>query len=290
VLEKLGRYGDTKLRVVDGELSHVNEIEANLIDDYGPLGAVITKEIGSGTINPNTGLKEYYFWPMVGSAVLSGVGQYISANSDDADASNLERNMQPYQNSVNQLGDAANARINPDSSYNMLEDKRLEQSAYDSMGVANLLSNRGSSQGGMGGYSGINSQWAQADMSRRNAELQAQIAQSRVGRQTQGYNMLTQVAGMQGDLGTLKMQRDLSKPRFDAGSLLSNIGTGLTDNFMNKYMQGGGGVTNAIQSTLNSIDTSGLSFPSFGETINDNAFSVNNMGSSYGYQPNINFQ
>ena len=60
-LKKLGRKGDTTLRNVQGELSHVNELEASLIDNHGPLGELLTREIGSGTINPNTGLREYSF-------------------------------------------------------------------------------------------------------------------------------------------------------------------------------------------------------------------------------------
>jgi hypothetical protein len=40
-------------------LSHVNSAEAYLIDNYGELGEATTQTIGSGTINPATGLKEY---------------------------------------------------------------------------------------------------------------------------------------------------------------------------------------------------------------------------------------
>tara|TARA_R110002020_G_scaffold298862_4_gene514681 strand:- start:2122 stop:3297 length:1176 start_codon:yes stop_codon:yes gene_type:complete len=56
-----GRFGDSELRKVDGEVSHVNPIEANLIDSLGKNGEEIVKEIGSGTINPETGLDEYFF-------------------------------------------------------------------------------------------------------------------------------------------------------------------------------------------------------------------------------------
>ena len=56
-----GRFGDSELREVDGEISHVNPVEANLIDLLGKNGEEIVKEIGSGTINPETGLDEYFF-------------------------------------------------------------------------------------------------------------------------------------------------------------------------------------------------------------------------------------
>ena len=54
-----GRKGDTTLRNVDGQVSHVNSVEARAIDTLGPMGEAWVKQIGSGTINPKTGLKEY---------------------------------------------------------------------------------------------------------------------------------------------------------------------------------------------------------------------------------------
>jgi len=57
-LEKKGRLGDTKIRRIDGELQHVNKQEASWIDNYGLLGAEMTKAQGSRTINPETGLRE----------------------------------------------------------------------------------------------------------------------------------------------------------------------------------------------------------------------------------------
>jgi hypothetical protein len=55
-----GRSGDITIRKVNGEDSHVNEFEAILIDTYGKTGEKIVSKIGSGTINPNTGMKEYF--------------------------------------------------------------------------------------------------------------------------------------------------------------------------------------------------------------------------------------
>ena len=56
-----GRKGDTTLRNVDGQVSHVNSVEAKAIDTLGPMGEAWVKQIGSGTTNPKTGLKEYYY-------------------------------------------------------------------------------------------------------------------------------------------------------------------------------------------------------------------------------------
>tara|TARA_R100000458_G_scaffold31256_1_gene28653 strand:+ start:264 stop:1112 length:849 start_codon:yes stop_codon:yes gene_type:complete len=55
-----GRFGDSEIRMVNSEMSHVNPIEANIIDQYGSAGEYVTSQIGSGTINPATGLPEYW--------------------------------------------------------------------------------------------------------------------------------------------------------------------------------------------------------------------------------------
>ena len=57
---KLGRKGDTEIRNVGGEESHVNALEASLIDSYGKAGEDFTKSVGAGTINPYTGMREYH--------------------------------------------------------------------------------------------------------------------------------------------------------------------------------------------------------------------------------------
>tara|TARA_R100001244_G_scaffold101027_1_gene75333 strand:+ start:176 stop:1069 length:894 start_codon:yes stop_codon:yes gene_type:complete len=54
-----GRGEDKHLRMVDGEISHVNEVERDAIDTYGLGGEIFTKSVGTGDINPNTGLPEY---------------------------------------------------------------------------------------------------------------------------------------------------------------------------------------------------------------------------------------
>ena len=55
----MGRMGDTAIWNVAGRPSHVNPMEANMIDKFGKAGQQFTQRIGSGTINPNTGLPEY---------------------------------------------------------------------------------------------------------------------------------------------------------------------------------------------------------------------------------------
>jgi len=74
-MANLGRFGDDKMRFVDGELSHVNSGEASLIDVLGQQGEDIVQNVGAGTINPQTGKKEYWAW------VLPAIGAGISAYS-----------------------------------------------------------------------------------------------------------------------------------------------------------------------------------------------------------------
>jgi len=56
---KLGRGGDTKIREVDNRASHVNALEAYLIDVNGKAGEEYAKRVGAGTVNPLTGMPEY---------------------------------------------------------------------------------------------------------------------------------------------------------------------------------------------------------------------------------------
>tara|TARA_R100000353_G_scaffold54375_6_gene43488 strand:+ start:6226 stop:7122 length:897 start_codon:yes stop_codon:yes gene_type:complete len=60
-LANKGRFGDTKIRNIDGSPAHVNNMEASLYDRLGKsLATPIIKSMGAGTTNPSTGLKEYH--------------------------------------------------------------------------------------------------------------------------------------------------------------------------------------------------------------------------------------
>jgi len=71
MLAKKGRGGDTQLRYIDGELAHVNNTEAEILDNNGLDGEKLVKEHGSGTINPETGLKEYNPLAIISGAKLA---------------------------------------------------------------------------------------------------------------------------------------------------------------------------------------------------------------------------
>ena len=58
-LASKGRGGDTEIaRTSKGELWHVNPQEKSLMSMYGMEGEKMVEAIGSGTINPQTGLRE----------------------------------------------------------------------------------------------------------------------------------------------------------------------------------------------------------------------------------------
>ena len=78
ILSNKGRMGDTELRYVNGELSHVNKQEAYILDNYGQAGENFVIENGSGTINPETGMKEYIL------PVITAIGAGISAIASGA--------------------------------------------------------------------------------------------------------------------------------------------------------------------------------------------------------------
>ena len=59
-LASLGRFGDNTLRNVNGNLSHVNELEASLLDKYGkPMADILSSS--PHTVNPITGLNEHWY-------------------------------------------------------------------------------------------------------------------------------------------------------------------------------------------------------------------------------------
>ena len=78
LLSKMGRGGDTELRYVKGELSHVNPTEATAVDVYGEQGEQAVASTGSGTINPNTGLREYQGGPEAIIAALAWLSSEVT--------------------------------------------------------------------------------------------------------------------------------------------------------------------------------------------------------------------
>jgi len=88
-LANKGRFGDTEVRIIDNDYAHVNPSEAVVIDEYGDMGKQWVKDAGAGTINPETGKKEYPLPMMImaGAAALGvinqGIGMYRSGRQQE---------------------------------------------------------------------------------------------------------------------------------------------------------------------------------------------------------------
>ena len=83
-LANKGRFGDTEVRIIDNDYAHVNKAESIVIDEYGDKGINWVKNAGAGTINPETGKKEYSPWAAVmgiaaiGGLINQGIGMFRS--------------------------------------------------------------------------------------------------------------------------------------------------------------------------------------------------------------------
>ena len=93
-LASKGRFGDTKIAkskfVEPGSLWHVNEGEKKAMSLYGAEGEKLVDAIGSGSINPETGLREQFLGittgmvmagAAIGSAVIGGISALSGAKS-----------------------------------------------------------------------------------------------------------------------------------------------------------------------------------------------------------------
>ena len=88
-LAKKGRYGDSEIaKTSKGELWHVNPQEKAMMNMYGAEGERMVDAIGSGTINPQTGLKEQN--PLLifagVSAAIGAVGAYTGGRASELQA------------------------------------------------------------------------------------------------------------------------------------------------------------------------------------------------------------
>ena len=229
-------------------------------------------------------------WAALASAVLPSLISAYTANNVDKnkDMSNLDANMEDFNMSLGQYKKGAEDRINPDSLYNKGVDKQITDTNFDSMGVKNMLSDRASNAGGVGGYSGIAAQNKIAGLNSNNADLMEFIRKSRFARQEQGYNMLDKASQGQFNLGELKMQRDMSMPQNDIGSLIQAGGQGLLDYYMdNPGGQGPLNVMNNLSSENFNSQLDGIlkSFPGQLGQTQGSGISIGNTNNSGGYQP-----
>ena len=113
-LSTMGRGGDDRYRLVDGEMSHVNPVEASMIDAFGKKGEESVKERGSGTINPYTGNREYIDPFTLGMAAVSLYGMFSSAKERREGAGVqldlISESLSHLDKSADQLGETKEAR------------------------------------------------------------------------------------------------------------------------------------------------------------------------------------
>ena len=113
-LSSMGRGGDDRYRLVDGEMSHVNPVEASMIDAFGKKGEEAVKERGSGTINPYTGNREYVDPFTLGMAAVSLYGMYASTKQQREGAGVqldlIDQSLSQLNKSAGQLDETKEAR------------------------------------------------------------------------------------------------------------------------------------------------------------------------------------
>ena len=102
-LSKHGRFGDTEIaKTSTGDLWHVNKHEKKLIDNYGKIGEDVVDRLGSGTINPTTGLKEQYLTAAL-TAAQFGLSLYQGAKQTKMERDNSSSKFGLTSNALNDL-------------------------------------------------------------------------------------------------------------------------------------------------------------------------------------------
>lgn len=147
-LAQKGRKGDTKIRKVEGRPSHVNSAEAMAIDSLGPAGEAWVKNVGSGTINPKTGLDEYFS--------LKGVANWWGGKNSWIKSTGLNTTWKPNEGKWGIFGqtyasrqrdkEAARAKVRKGKFEDWLSD-------YKDSNIAGLHTETGDDDQGMGEYS-----------------------------------------------------------------------------------------------------------------------------------------
>jgi len=102
-LSKYGRFGDTEIaKTSTGDLWHVSKHEKKLIDNYGKVGEDIVDTLGSGTINPNTGLKEQFIMEALAIGQL-GLSLYQGAQSTSMQRDTANKKYELAVDALNEL-------------------------------------------------------------------------------------------------------------------------------------------------------------------------------------------
>ena len=212
-MKNYGRFGDTEVRNIDGEPAHVNKTEAHWIDKYGPLGALATKEAGSGTTNPHTGMKEYFPWAPVIGAGINLIGSMFGGKPKMESVPNTDISgmTEEWKANLDRRNELAEQLIDPNSQYNIDMRSRQEDRAYDQMAFQNMMGERNMAKGGMGGYSGIQAQQQTANMDKASQQAQNMIQQALAQNFQQGVGQLGGVGTGYQQYGQMMAQNELEQ-------------------------------------------------------------------------------
>ena len=225
----MGRFGDTQIREVNGAPAHVNDTEAHWIDNMGPLGQLATESVGAGTVNPKTGLKEYWIPQAIGLGLQIG-GPLLSAHLNKGNT-DLEDNMQPWTESMDKRRDLANNMMDPQSQWSMEGANKIRQAGKDNLAFTNMLGSRNKAMGGVQGYSGITEQQNEANMNKTGADSQNRIENFNRQNMMQGSDLLGMVGKGYQKFGEMKQNRDIANMPFDWGDAMGSFGAGIAGGF-----------------------------------------------------------
>jgi hypothetical protein len=225
-----GRFGDTFVRNVHGAPSHVNQIEAKVIDNLGLLGQNIVKNTrppGTETVNPVTGMDEYFPW---GALISAGISAYQMNNSGGISDTALADKFDNYKTRLDTLDTRADDMMDPNSSYNQGLINDANKRNFDNLAFTNMMTSRGDAAGGVAGYSGIQNQQNQANLDKvqaMNADMANQLQQHNL---TQGTNLKNQVLGGYQQYDSMFAQKaanEAAHKQLMAGQLIGGLAGGI---------------------------------------------------------------
>jgi len=255
-----GRFGDTFIRAVDGQLSHVNKIEADVIDNLGMVGQLMVKDAGAGTTNPDTGAPEYYFpW---GALISAGMTAYQMNNSGGMSDSALADKFSSYKTRLDTLDSRADNMMNPESTYNQNMINDSNKRSFDQLAFTNMMTDRGDAAGGVGAYSGIQNQQTQANLDKTqqiNADMANKIQQQNLA---QGTNLKGKLLGGYQQYDAMFAQKaanEAAQKQLMTGQLIGGLGQGLTYGSMKKDLDTAGDPTGDLGNTFLETDEYGNS-------------------------------
>ena len=236
-----GRFGDSMMRNVGGEQAHVNPMEAEMIDNYGPAGQRAVKAQGAGTVNPVTGKREYFPIAMaLGGAALSAAGGIYAAHKAKKAAKKARKGMKKQMGDVRKFEAMGHEFMDPNSARNQMYLQNMQQQGMDQVALQNQMAQRNAAAYG-GGFSGAQAQQAQqaglqAGLGARQQWLGQMGQQQQTGLGILG-SALQQKGQGRGDLSQLRMAGAQAQGEMVSAGL-GGAGAGIAGAAVNPNLKG----------------------------------------------------